>query len=171
MKQIESLKLKLKSFYQQNPRLALILIVVFLGVISFYWDKKEMPLQRPEAVIPEAADTYIPEGFVLVPITVSNYESLDSILGHHGVVDLYASTQNGEKSRRVARQVKILRAPLNPSNFAVLAPEANSAELVRHQGAFFVVVQNPKRSGTNFEKRSTRVRRITVEQGYDEEEI
>ena len=94
-------------------------------------------------------DTYIPAGFVLVPIQISNLESVDSILGQFGVVDLYApAPKPGGKPLRLAAHIKMLRAPLNPSQFAVLAREDEAPQLIGHEGAFFVVVQNPKRLGT-----------------------
>jgi hypothetical protein len=96
---------------------------------------------------------------------------LDSILGQHGVVDLFrpSDTPNG-RPIKVAERVKILRAPLNPSHFAVLAPESESAALVAYPGAFTVVVQNPKERGTRFVNTSRggrfrRTSRITVEVG------
>jgi hypothetical protein len=66
-------------------------------------------------------DTRIPKGFVLVPIEVRNYEALDSILGPFGIVDLYqGEARDGSDQRLIARDVRILRAPKNPSHFAVL---------------------------------------------------
>ena len=65
--------------------------VLIAGFLAFYLDSTKASavtdVHQPEA--PEAASTFIPKGFVLVPIEVANYESLDSILGKHGVVDLY----------------------------------------------------------------------------------
>jgi hypothetical protein len=131
--------------------------VVLAGVFAFYWDsvRREKPDDANDgrAQNPETASTFIPAGFVLVPIEVANYESLDSILGQFGVVDLYR-TSSDERSKpvKVATHVKILRAPLNPSHFAVLAPENESQKLVTYSGPFTVVVQNPNRSGTRFVK-------------------
>src|SRR5438128_1195292 len=66
-------------------------------------------------------DTYIPKGFVLVPIEVANYEALDSILGRFGVVDLFQAIGHEDPQQHlVARNVRILRAPQNPSHFAIL---------------------------------------------------
>jgi hypothetical protein len=128
--------------------------IAIAGFLAYYWDSKA-PREGKEPRDPqllETASTMIPAGYVLVPIEVANYESLDSILGKHGVVDLYVG-EDGTKTRqrKVAERIKILRAPLNPSHFAVLAPENESARIVSHQGPFTVVVQNPNRpSGTRF---------------------
>ncbi|HEX4923784.1 MAG TPA: hypothetical protein VFV50_06850 [Bdellovibrionales bacterium] len=109
----------------------------------------------------ESPATHIPDGFVLVPIEVQNPEALDSILGNFGVVDLFASHPGG--SRRIARRVKILRAPLNPNHFAVLAPEDEAPLLVREPGPVTVAIQNPKSAGTDFVRPSRKRSRLHVE--------
>ncbi len=141
-------------FGEWTPRSSLWLVgIAIAGFLAFYWDSRA-PRPATEVRDPEVianTSTMIPAGFVLVPIEVANYESLDSILGKHGVVDLYVGA-DGPKSRqrKVAERIKILRAPLNPSHFAVLAPESESARIVSHQGPFTVVFQHPNRSGTRF---------------------
>lgn len=100
----------------------------------------------------DSVDTYIPAGYVLVPIEVVNYEALDSVLGQFGIVDLFAADANNtRKSRLIASRIRILRAPRNPSHFAVLAPTEEAPGLVRYDGGFFVVVRNPDGKGTRFE--------------------
>jgi len=109
----------------------------------------------------QSVDTFIPMGMVLVPIEVYNYESLDSVLGNYGVVDLFFTNSQGMKSSRpAARRVKILRAPKNPSQFAVLVPDIQAPELVRSATPFYVVIQNPQARGTKFEKRQVRKTQI-----------
>ncbi len=96
-------------------------------------------------------DTFIPQGYVLIPIELENYNSVDSILGTYGIVDLY-SAGDGEnrKTKPLARRIKILRAPQNPSQFAVLVPEQQAALFFRGQSVFFAAIQNPKETGTSF---------------------
>lgn len=150
--------------------------IAVAGCLGLYWDASAShagSAKEPEAV--DDATTFIPAGFVLVPIEVANFESLDSILGKFGIVDLYvpAETRHG-RARKVAEQIKILRAPLNPSHFAVLVREADSAQLVSHAGPFTVIVQNPNHGGTGIVSpdtssdherggRGRRPSRITVE--------
>jgi hypothetical protein len=98
-------------------------------------------------------DTFIPKGFVLVPIDVQNYESLDSIIGHFAVVDLLqmANPQNPQQ-HLVARNVRLLRAPQNPSHFAVLVAEPDVAAILRFGSLFTVIVKHPDNAGTEFVK-------------------
>ena len=98
-------------------------------------------------------DTFIPNGYVLIPITVSNFESLNALVSQYAIVNLYAVNHPGSfadgalplnrKVKTVAERIKLIRSPLNPDKFAVLAPEVKAEALIRHSGEFFVTVQNP----------------------------
>src|ERR1035437_10610139 len=89
------------------------LIPIALGLVfSFSSAPPQEGSKNPRAQV----DTYIPKGFVLVPIEVQNYEALDSILGQFGVVDLFQSLSPENPGQHlIARNVRILRAPQNPS--------------------------------------------------------
>ena len=96
----------------------------------------------------QSLDTYIPEGFVLVPIEVKNYESLDLVIGKYGVVDLYQIPGSHlKRPKPVAKAIKMVRSPLNPSVFAVLVPDDEAHIIVKSPGPFQVVVKNPKEEG------------------------
>lgn len=87
-------------------------------------------------------DTYIPNGFVLLPIEIQNLNALDAIIGRFGVVDLYVP---GE-SQPVARAIKIVRSPKNNDQFSVLIPESQSGALIKASTQpFFAILQNPKK--------------------------
>jgi hypothetical protein len=137
-----------KLFQFLESKKALVVCIVVAGLITLLsgFEKSE----SSELKVDPSVDTYIPAGFVLVPIEVQNYEALDSILGQHGVVDLFLPSPDSKRGVRVASRVKILRAPQNPSQFAVLVRDSESEQLVRSESAFFVVVQNSKQSGTGF---------------------
>lgn len=122
----------------------------------------------PEPVVKAAlaVDTHIPRGFVLVPIDVQNYESLDSVLGSYGIVDLYQATPSGSSDQRlVARNVRLLRAPQNPSHFAVLVPEAEARHVLRGGGTFTVIVKRPGENGTEIVKERTISKRKIIYEG------
>jgi hypothetical protein len=64
----------------------------------------------------------------------------------------------------VARNVRILRAPQNPSHFAILVLESQVKEILNSGAPFFVVVKPPGKSGTEFVKDEIPARRsITYE--------
>ncbi len=111
-------------------------------------------------------DTLIPKGYVLVPIEAENYEAVDSILGRFGIVDLFqGDTSGASRARLVARNVRLLRAPNNPSHFAVLIPEGEASEVLRGGSGFTVVVKRPEASGTEFVKPTSKVRRKVIYEG------
>lgn len=111
-----------------------------------------------------SVDTYIPEGYILIEIQVQNYEFLDSILGQFGVIDLYtAPTEVNPRSRPVAQGMKVLRAPLNPQKFSVLAPE-DQARTILESGPLVAVLHNPEKAGMKIVNKTKATKRsITVE--------
>lgn len=126
---------------------------ILLGLISFIANRP----QGPSSSVPltesqsKSVDTYIPRGFVLVPLEIANAESLTSLVGDlGGVVDLYLATNTIQKGGvKVGTKLKILRAPLNPQQYAVLVRENESSRLLSYAGPFIAVVQNPEEKGTH----------------------
>lgn len=134
-------KLFQKSF---RPFLLLIIAAITVTVVSAFVPKTSSVTDGTNST-GESVDTLIPYGFVLVPIQVQNEQALDGLIGAFGLVDLFTpSTEPGRGGTRVAHNVKILRAPNNPSQFAVLVPEEMAPRIVRGESGYFVMVQNPK---------------------------
>lgn len=135
----------------KKPTINQLLVVAFviLGLVAFLSPtEKETPMTfLPE---PASADTFIPAGHVLVPLEISNAESLASLVGDlGGVVDLYlAATETQKGGIKVGSKLKILRAPLNPQQYAVLVKDGESSRLMSFAGPFIAVVQNPEATGT-----------------------
>jgi hypothetical protein len=129
----------------------LIGLIVFSGVLALLWDHSDKPTATVKREASPTVDTFIPAGYVLVPIQVVNYEALDSILGQFGIVDLFLPAPDLKKhAQKVASRIKILRAPQNPSQFAVLARTEDSEKLLSKGANFLVVIQNTKEPGTGF---------------------
>jgi hypothetical protein len=140
---------------------ALLSAIPAVGRVLMQSTTDSAPVERAAAV-----DTLIPKGFVLVPIEVQNYESLDSILGRFGVVDLFQpGSQNGDSQRLVARNVRILRAPQNPSHFAVLIREEEVPRVLQQGGLFTVIVKRPQNNGTEFVNTEKPKRRKIIYEG------
>ncbi|NJL23917.1 MAG: hypothetical protein HC902_01165 [Calothrix sp. SM1_5_4] len=60
----------------------------------------------------------------------------------------------------------MLRAPHNPSHFAVLVPEREAARILASEGSFTVTVKRPTEQGAEFTKdKSTRPRRSIIYEG------
>ena len=148
----------------EDKQLPLFFLSFFIvGLIAFLYHLQGSSAPTAAKEVFANADTYIPKGYTLIPIEVSNYESLDSIIGQFGVVDLFTTPLNPEdKARRIAYSVKILRAPQNPSHFAILTPQAEASKIASHNGAFIVTVKNPKEDGIQFVKEKPVERRRQV---------
>jgi hypothetical protein len=155
--QLNGLKVYLKNNYQIAG--AALALVIFCAI--YFSQGSDEPKK-----FAESPDTFIPAGFVLVPIDVVNKDALQSMLGNFGVVDLYIpATEPGKLGKKAASRVKILRAPLNPEEFAVLVREGEAFQLVHHDSGFFIVIQNPNQRGTKIVKPISRRNRISYEGG------
>lgn len=139
---------KLNSLKKLNLREDKTLLFAFiaLGVVVLLLELLSTPKspQVPETTSSENfdVDTVIPAGYILIPIQLSNVESLASLAGQFALVDLYAVGEKGRKGFKVASSVKLLRAPLNPQQFAVLMREQESSKIVTMEGPFFAALKS-----------------------------
>lgn len=122
--------------------IAMIGMLIIIIITSFL----PKPQISSESQAPESADTYIPDGYVLVPIDIQNIASLSSLIGQFAIVDLFSGIP-GNKQQRVGQKLKLLRAPLNPEQFAVLVPENQVSQLLQIPGPYWAVIKNPESSG------------------------
>jgi hypothetical protein len=112
---------------------------IFL-VLYLYLNRNAGSEKQKSAGDPVAADTYIPPGQVLVPIQIENSESLNAVMGPFAIADLYAVSSG--HNTLVAEKVKLIRAPLNPQQFAVLVSDSLSRTIMQSKTSFSVVLQN-----------------------------
>jgi hypothetical protein len=116
-------------------------IFFILAMIRFVATPKETA--KPDEVASDFS-TLIPSGFVLVPIEIENSLSLEGVLGDvGGYVDLYESNGKGA-GKKLAHHVKLVRAPKDPRQFAVLTHQDMAPRLVRHDGPLIATMRNPK---------------------------
>ena len=130
-----------------------ILIAALLLFIAVYflverWRPIPIATEKTERHEPVYADTVIPRGYVLVPLEIANIQAVAGLIDQYGVIDLYAGSTNQQNSFLVASKIKVMRAPLNPSQYAVLVTEIMSREIMKHRGPFWAVVQNRQSAGT-----------------------
>jgi hypothetical protein len=110
----------------------------------------------------------VPEGFVLVPIEPQNFETIDALIENHAYVDLYNSSIDesyssetiaiDRRKRLIARGLPLVRAPKNPSRFAVLVKEADTEILTRLGVPVLVVVRKGPPKGGYPEKRKSKAK-------------
>lgn len=157
---------KVKSWSRdaKNRTFLLALILMSLLLFATQWLSKTETPQAPE--LPESADTYIPAGFVLVPIELQNADALSSLISSYALVDLFTGAP-GTRSQRVGKRLKLLRAPLNPQQFAVLVPENDVSLLLSTSGAYWAAIQNPNEKASSAVTKKS-VNRIEYFQGDNE---
>lgn len=148
---MNDLKIKINTLFLQIKKrkdFSIFCGLAIIALLSQLWTSSPTPQESETAVPEETYDTYIPEGFSLVPIEVANAESLDALLGDFGVVDLFTvPTPSQPQPQRVAYKIKIMRAPKNPQHFAVLVAFKDVPRLMKATGPFTVSVLNPKSQG------------------------
>jgi hypothetical protein len=127
-----------KNKFLTFAMIGMLMIILFTSLLP-----KPEAISKPENS--DSADTFIPAGYVLVPIEIQNIQSLSSLIGQFALVDLFSGAP-GEKQKKVGEKLKLLRAPLNPEQFAVLVPESEVSHLLQQPGPYWAVIQNPSRA-------------------------
>lgn len=139
----------------------MLLGLFFLVVILIALQKKSAPAQISETETP-AADTYIPPGFVLVPLRLENHQSVDSVVTQFAVVNIYKGAPGpNQKSQLLGRNLRLLRAPLNPQQFAVLVPESQVDPFMNEDQKLHAVLQNRASAETSELPTNKKVRKVT----------
>ncbi len=133
---------KIKKWIKENKKTFHVWLI--LSLISLVFTLLQHTDQTMERTDIQNLDTYIPEGFVLVPVELSNTESLVGLLENKGVVDLYIGDPSRQQAEKAATAVKIIRSTRNPSHFAVLVPENKASFLIQRFQPFHAVIQNPE---------------------------
>lgn len=133
--------------YNERKTLILALVLSLIPISLSFWRPSSDPAPNMKSRT-MSMDTHIPKGFVLVPIEITNFDSVDSILGPYGVVDLFTGASHGSLGRLVVKNARLLRAPNNPSHFAVLIKETETGSLLSHGHEFTATVKRPSSQGT-----------------------
>lgn len=133
----------LRKIYADKKDKILFGALLFLGICALFVPTFKGGTPAKAAESPFEADTVIPHGFVLVPIELENQRSLDSIVGAYAIVNLYRGSQLSEaKGKLVGRHLRLMRAPMNPDQFAVLVPEEDVSQFAIPTARFYAVVEN-----------------------------
>ena len=140
-----------EQLYSRHPRATIAaLVILFLGLAAIFETRNNEDSPRETEDL-TSLDTFIPTGFVLVPISVQNLTTLDSMIGPYAMVDLYAE---GETTA-TGRGLRLIRSPRDPSQFAVLVPDAAAKQIVQKSShPFQVIVKNPEQKTKSFEART-----------------
>lgn len=127
----------------KNILIGFLTLAVIAGVMQLGQKTPTISPVAPEPKPVDSLDTFIPKGFVLLPLEISNAAQLPSLIGDAGVIDLYYRSEETKKSMRVAARIKVVQAPYNPEVYAALVKETESHKILAFKGPFFASVQNP----------------------------
>lgn len=158
------IKTKIKSIKSAKDNKHLIIAFILLVSLSIYLNHrngKEAAHENIETIYP---DTILPKGFILYPIHLENIEAIRGVIDQYGVIDVYNGTQNGIKSKKLLSKVKIMQAPYNPSEYALLLPDHLSQKMMSESGPFLGVIQNRSEAAEFTRPESEpKVRKINIE--------
>ncbi len=132
--------------------------LLFASVSIHYLQKEPSPPHEVEEN--NEVFTMIPKNHTLIPIEIKNSESLDSIFGNFGYVNLYIEKRG--KQVLIGRNVKLIRAPRNPNQFAALVKDNQTNYITTYDSAFFVSISSEKNSGTVFVNEKVQLNQIQV---------
>jgi hypothetical protein len=143
---------KLKPFFEKlfdpsRPKWIYFSIVLFAiaGIFTANFPRSGTDKISSETDFVNSTDTYIPNGYVLVPLEISNAIAVSSLMGQYTFVDIYTTSgTDGSPQKIIAQGLRMIRAPHNDEQFAVLVAESEH-ELIQHLSEqVFVVIKNPK---------------------------
>ncbi len=161
-----------KDFFQKNmAHIGILVFSILIYSSSLIFEKHSSIKNINSDDSPEFFDTYIPHGFAIVPIEISNHTSLDSLISSRGVVDLYATdfTKTHQPSRKIASHLKIVRAPLNRHQFAIIVPDNDVSLILSHKGPYFVTIHNSNgKEPLSVKKSTTQKKRVFINHISDE---
>ncbi len=155
-------KTKIQKAFKENKHVSMAFILL-IGVsifISHQGNVADVQLDTR----PVQADTLLPKGFILYPIRLENIDAIKGVIDQYGVIDVYTSSKNGQKSKKILSKVKIMQAPFNPNEYAILIPDYLSQTIMSEPGPFSGVIQN--RSATaefNEPSKELKIKKVNIE--------
>ena len=142
----------MQKYFRENRTKILIACLISLLLMLSLLLSDTKTKSKSEILPPEnlPVDTFIPKGYVLIPLDIKNYKNLDSILGSTAIVDLYTSKQDKSQAKLIARRVRLLRAPKNPKQLSILVPSSKAGLFFNSSQSYWASIQKPDRLGTEF---------------------
>lgn len=134
-----------------GPSMGFVSLLFIAMVTSLVFRTLKEPHDPEDSIERFEASTFIPDGHVLIPIEVENYEALSALVDNYAWVDLYTPSENEHmrsKAKKIVKKIRILRAPLDPNHYGIIVPEGY-AEAILSYGFLFRVTLNTKTQHTS----------------------
>lgn len=140
----------IQNLYFMNPngfQLFGILVLSLSTILIFrmVFTPKTVPSIAPSESL-EAA-TFIPDNHSLIPIKLMNQRSLSSLIENFGWIDLYAVTKKEnsyKKGPKIVKKIRILKAPLDPSQFGIIVPNDYVDHILNWGPTYFATINKNK---------------------------
>ena len=146
----------------QKCKTQLFLIGVVFALALLSWLAQGFLKEEPKSL---SLDEMIPEGFVLIPIEITNSRDILNLIGPYGVIDLYSHDSHfGQPGERAAQALKVIPTQTEESRFAVVAPETEAVRLLEYTEPFYAVVRNPNKKGSQIHKKRVKKHLTVIEE-------
>lgn len=163
----------LQNLYFMNPNgfqllgiiaLSLTTMVLFRVIFS---PQQSLPSDVPEGAV--EASTFIPDGHSLIPIKLVNQKALSSLIENFGWIDLYAvkkGVDTYKKGPKIVKKIRILRAPLDPSQFGIIVPNEFVDHILNWGPNYFATINKNKFYESQLVTEAQRKKRVVYEDMY-----
>ncbi len=148
---LESIE-QIRQIWRVHQEKIMWVLFTLAGIIIWTYNHGESNTTSRIEEAPVQVDTVIPIGHLLIPIELENKNQIEDLLGPQSIVDLYQVPLPGQKGQLVGRRFRLLRAPLNPSVFAILVRENEAEQILSLPGPFRATLRNPEQSKHEMKK-------------------
>lgn len=138
------------KFHELSFDSKLILCGTILFILSFLATELKKNYKKPYAVTNKIQEQdqnlneMIPKGYMIYPIEVINASSLHAMMGSFAYINLYAPRKRQKGTKLIGKNLKIIRSPKDPEQFALVIKESDYINQLEPQNKYYVTIKNPK---------------------------
>ena len=130
-----------ETLKRHKLHIGIIISAMFLALLNAALDQKTTTkAQKPT----KRSSLTIPSGYVLVPLTVQNFRSLDQIFGNFGFINLYS------QGKLLARNIRAIKTDAEDPAISVLVTEKQAGLVLNASPPLFATLQGQNHLGTEF---------------------
>jgi hypothetical protein len=117
---------KIKRILEKDRPITATIIVIAVSLTFTLLTSIEKKKTILDGEILDTVDTMIPTDHTLFPVEIENQDALEAMTDSFAVVDVFVRLTSGQV-KKVISSVKLISAPLNPSEFALLIPNGHDS--------------------------------------------
>lgn len=149
-----------------------ICLLFITGLFFNLLQEKKSKITNPSNTeVEESTDTYIPDGYALVPLEIINALTISNLMGRYTFVDVYNSSELSSRPKKIiAQNLRMLKSPHDDSQFAVLVKESEHNLIHSLSEPVFIVIKNPNSKNNetiiNEEEKIEKSKKSRISYGY-----